>query len=206
MANLHAPVKPLIWCKGIDIHQNISQNDARLCKHVQSMHITIANSKLEPRAYSNHSEDWVKIHIRLLWRNVQLLKPLNMEEIHNEESSCITQRWDCAVEGSPSCTAEVGCCAVAVAILSIINVLYCCQLFVFNSCLSNLTEGTQHGFVELQLHVMTPTDSVTYSCTRWTSSFQVPQKKTWEPHMWVPGTPLQCFQALGNETSAPIYC
>ena len=37
-----------------------------------------------------------------------------MEEIHNEESSCITQRWDCAVEGSPSCTAEVGCCAVAV--------------------------------------------------------------------------------------------
>ena len=45
---------------------------------------------------------------------MQLLRPLNMEEIHNEESSCITQRWDCAVEGSPSCTAEVGCCAVAV--------------------------------------------------------------------------------------------
>jgi len=45
---------------------------------------------------------------------VQLLRPLNIEERNDEESSCITQCWDCAVEGSPSCTAEVGCCTVAV--------------------------------------------------------------------------------------------
>ena len=44
---------------------------------------------------------------------VHLLRPLNMEEINDEESSCITRRWDCTVEDSPSCTADVGCCTRA---------------------------------------------------------------------------------------------
>ena len=32
---------------------------------------------------------------------VQLLRPLNIEEINDEESSCITRRWDFTVEDSP---------------------------------------------------------------------------------------------------------